>query len=373
MPRPNRRRHWKKILFAWFGSVVILVILLLKTDTRLRTVFHLLREMDPLWLLLVFAISAAFHILLGAAKWYVILRGIGCETSYAETLFVRMGSDPIRFAMPFKTGELSNMLYYSRTGRLPLAESASWVAFDKAINFLGTLFWLGVGILLTRAVPGGLRWSVLLAGAALVLLVCIPPLRAVPIALAGRIHAGLGRLARQLLVTFERIGPRRRLGLAGLAVVFQLRPLIVCYLLFGAFLVPVFRSRPEAPEVLAKGSVAVVASNFPGTVHGVGPRELVLVELFGNHLAHPEGGAGPRQRPRAVGAAPLVAIGIMMAVAIHLIPAILGLPLMAGLLTAIEEGRRPGVNGAGAADEEHADPEERNGAADEPAEAPPEG
>ena len=379
MAKTGRRSHWKKVLFAWFVSIAILVLLSCKTDIRLRHIFDILKQVDPVRLTGIFLLSAVIHILLGGYKWFVVLRGIGCETTFLETLFVRMGSDPIRFVMPFKTGELSNMLYYSRTGKLPFAESASWVLFDKALNFLGTLIWFGVGVLLIGQVPDEIRWPVLAAGGGLVVMLLFPALARVPVMIAERVHGKLGRVMRHLLVTFERIKPARRLYLVCLATVFQLRPLIVCYLLFSVFLQPVFKSMPTPPEMLAKGSVAVVAGNMIGTVHGMGPREAALVVMFRGHLDEkgvgsesqpgdglPPGSVRPpadksiappmpaelrrvapsvrhestREGRKLVGfEAPLIVIGILMAVAIHLVPAVCGLPLMAGLLTAIEEGR----------------------------------
>ena len=321
----NKKRHIRKLLLATAISLGILALLFLKVRVRITQVFALLLKVDLAWLSVAFAVSAAIHILAGAHKWYLILRGMGCDVSYGETLFVRMGTDPIRFAMPFKTGELSNMLYFSRTGKLHLAQSASWVLFDKALNISGTFFWLVVGLVATTVAAKNFPWVGLVGGAVLLLPLVSGHVRRFGVAIAGKMHAKLGRLARELLTTFDLISVPRKVGLLAYGVAFQLRPILVCYLLIVAF-GPRFQTRPEVPEMLAKGAVVMIASNVPLTHLGIGPREWALVEQFGRHLAPGEA------------TAVLVAIGILMAIAIHVVPAVIGLPVLGSLINAISEG-----------------------------------
>ena len=325
----NPKRHVRKLLVAAAVSLGILALLFWKVGIRVDRVFAGLRRVDLFWLGLTFAISAAIHILAGAHKWYLILRGMGCDTTYGETLFVRMGTDPIRFVMPFKSGELSNILYFSRTGKLPLAESASWVLFDKALNIAGTFFWLIVGLAATTVAAKDFPWIGLIAGTILLLPLVSGHVRRLGAALATRMHAKLGRLANALLTTFERISMRRKVGLLLYGMAFQLRPILVCYLLIVAF-GGQFRTRPAAPEMLASGAVVMIASNVPLTQWGTGPREVALWTQFKGHLASPES--------REV----LISIGILMAIAIHVVPAVIGLPLLGSLIGAISNGKTGG-------------------------------
>jgi uncharacterized membrane protein YbhN (UPF0104 family) len=73
-------------------------------------------------------------------------------------------------------------------------------------------------------------------------------------------------------------------------------------------------------EFLAFGAVVVLMSNVPLTVAGIGPREYALVELFKTYFDDP---------------ATLYLIGLLMSASIHLLPAILGIPLMFPLLRAV--------------------------------------
>jgi len=330
--RAQRRKGLRRVLAAAVVSLLILTILCWKTGIRVERVVTHLRQVRVFWLGVAFLLSALMHILAGAHKWYLILRGIGCDVTYVEVLFVRMGTDPIRFALPFKSGELSNILYFSRTGRLRVAESASWVLFDKALNLGGTLFWLVVGLLAARVERGQIPWPVVATGIVLLLPLVSSHFRRLGAAVAERTHKKLGRIARQILLTFDRISPRRKVGLVAYGIGFQLRPLIVCYLLmvgFGGQLA----TRPGPAEMLASGSIVALASNVPLTYWGTGPREAALVQLFKHHLAVPG--------HEAV----LVAIGVLMCAAIHMVPAVIGLPLLGSFLNALSAGRA--VNGTG--------------------------
>jgi len=366
---PPAKFKWLRFALAMLLSVAILLGLCWKTGTKLSQVVGKLGEVDLFLLGLTFALSAAVHTLLGALKWFLTLRWSGCATTFVETLFVRMGSDPLRAVLPFKSGELGNVAYYWRTGRLTFGESVSWVAFDKAMNIGGTFFWLIVGlvVLAFQRMPDALRSqsSVVVSGSLLVAAsvgASFAPLvsrrvRRGLVALAGRISPKVGRFGANVLAVFDRISPRRKAALTILGVVFQLRPIVVCALLFLAF-APDFQRRPSPAEFLASGSVVVAFSNVPGPQWGTGPREFALNLLFRSYLK-PEAAqetmppptvlgvaAENTARGRAVpGAQTLIAIGLLMAVAIHFVPAFVGLPFLVQFLNALRIGRPPPLNG----------------------------
>ena len=331
-------------------AVAVLLALCWKTQTKLGDVFDKMRQANLFDLGVAFTVSALVHILLGAYKWHLILTGMGCRTTFVETLFVRMGSDPLRAVMPFKSGELGNVAYYWRTGRLSFSESVSWVAFDKAVNIGGTCFWLAVGliILFCSKAPESLRAQTghVLVGIGIVVgatAAFFAPLvsshvRRFLIALAGRVSGKLGRLAGGVLSAFARLRPSRKLWLAILGIIFQFRPLLVLVLLFHAFRADL-RSMPSGPEFLANGSVVVAFSNVPGPQWGVGFREVALKALFQNFV-DPDKAADGRHDART-----LIAIGLLMGFAIHFVPAFVGLPFLVQFLNALRLGKAPPLNG----------------------------
>ena len=328
----EKRRPWKRFVLATGISIAVLLVLFWKTGTKVGDIGNSLRQVNLFILGLTFLISATIHILFGAYKWYLILEGIGCDTTYGEVLFVRMGSDPVRFIMPFKTGELSNIAYFWRVGKLPFARSASWILFDKALNIGGTFLWLVVGLLavtISKAM-GQVNVKYVAIGSSLVVvsvLAFIVPMisrkaRNLLRGIAAALHKKLGRIVEELLSTFEGIRPGRKALLLVYGILFQLRPLIVCYLLIRAF-GSHFSAIPSIPVVLAWGSVVVAFSNVPSTLWGMGPRETALVGLFGGYA------------PDAV----LISIGLLMAISIHVVPAFFGLPVLENFLATLGSGR----------------------------------
>ena len=357
-----RKTPWLRFALAMLLSVAIVLALCWKTETRLSHVFGKIASVDPLYLGIAFVMSAAVHILLGAFKWLVILRGMGVRTTFAEALFVRMGSDPLRAALPFKSGELGNVAYYWRTGRLSFSESVSWVAFDKAVNIGGTFFWLAVGLLILvfHAIPEALRSQTkyVAIGAALVAastVALFAPLlsarfRYALVFLAGKAGGKVGRLAEGVLSSFARISLPRKAALVLLGVVFQLRPLLVCALLFIGFRGD-FKRMPSPAEFLASGSIVVAFSNVPGPQWGAGPREAAMSLLFRRYVKTPATPAAAGDSGSG-GQATLIAIGLLMGVAIHFAPAFVGLPFLAQFLNTLRTGQAPRLNGAADGEEE---------------------
>ena len=337
----GRGRPWKRFMAASGVSVCVLLLLCWKTQTKLTDVGAKLLDVDVFLLGVTFAVSGAVHIFAGAYKWLLILRGMGCDTTYGEALFVRMGSDPIRIVAPFKTGELSNIAYFWRRGKLTFAQSASWILLDKVLNIAGTCFWMVVGLAMVwgagremgvdqRVVLAGAGFAAVMAGGGALLMFCATARRAVRRACA-RIHSRLGRIMEQLLFAFEEISARRKALLVVFGMGFQLRPLIVCWLLTAAFRAD-FAALPSVGALLAWGSVVVVCGNVPYLQWGTGAREWALVAVFSHCLATPD-------NPQA-----LIAVGILMAVAIHIVPAVIGLPVLGSFLAVL--GGRGGPDDA---------------------------
>ena len=95
-------------------------------------------------------------------------------------------------------------------------------------------------------------------------------------------------------------------------IVFQLRPLAVCWLVLAAFRLD---RLPALDELLALGSVVVLMSNIP-SLGGIGPREATLMAVFADYASPPT----------------LLSVGLLMSFAVQVFPALLGIPWMFPLL-----------------------------------------
>jgi len=239
---------------------------------------------------------------------------MGSRARWIEVFRVRLGSDPIRFASPLKAGELVNAIYFGRVDAFGFSQAAGSIAFDKAINFVGTLVWLYVGTAALSQVPafGHILLHTCLGAAILTVLAVRWP-REMLRRTACRVHSKLGRFITGILAAFEEFSLGQKIAFLAYGVIFQLRPLIVCYLLFLA-INP--RHMPSLEESIAFGSVAVLMSNIPFTVAGIGPREAAIMALFAPYADQMT----------------LLGVGVLMSFSIHVVPAIIGIPFMFGLL-----------------------------------------
>ncbi len=312
----KRKRFW----IATLVSVGVLVLLGWKAQVRVGTIAgHLSHaRWGILGATLVF--SAAFHLFVGADKWWRILRTLGAPVTYWEVFRVRLGSDPIRFAAPFKAGELVNALYFGRLESLGFSRAAGSVLFDKALNLFGAVFWLYVGFVALARVP--MLWGLsvhLGVGLTVLALLCSRRLRWALVGLAGRIHPKLGRFGSGVLSAFEEFTPWQKAGFLTYGILFQLRPLFVCAMMLVAFQ-PAGAHVPTLREFLAYGSVVVLMSNIP-SMGGIGPREAAVVKMF-EQFADP---------------ATLLTVGLGMSFGVQVLPAILGIPWMFPLLKSAAE------------------------------------
>lgn len=314
----------KRIVLAALVSLVILAVLAYKTGVRLDKIAEQLRRMDLRIFLATLVFSVLWHVFLGADKWWRIMRAQGADVRYWEVFRVRFGSDPIRFAVPLKAGELVNAAYFAKLESLGFSRAAGSVVFDKALNFFGTVFWLYVGVAaMAEMPPAGYLGLHTAMGAGVLVLICVRPARQAAVALAGLMHRKLGKLAAGVLSAFEEFSPLQKIGFLLYGIVFQLRPLAVCALILVA-------SQPDripsVEEFLALGSVVVLMSNIP-SVGGIGPREAALVAVFSGRAFL---GLDPADEGLR-----LFSIGLLMSFSVQVLPAILGIPLMFPLLRAV--------------------------------------
>jgi hypothetical protein len=313
----GRKRVWLTVLV----SLTILAVLGVKAQIRLDVMVRNFRELNWAIFAGTLVFSALWHLFIGADKWWRIMRAQGAPVRYWDVFRVRLGSDPIRFAVPMKAGELVNAAYFGKLGELGFSRAAGSVLFDKALNLFGAVFWLYVGFAAIAQMPP--MWELAAhttVGAAVLVLLCFRSVRHAAASLARAIHPQLGRLAAGVLSAFEEFSPARKAGFLSYGVVFQLRPLAVCALLFAAFQ-PDASQLPSLRQFLAYGSVVVLISNVP-SLGGIGPREAALKAMFAGFLDEGK----------------LLAVGLSMSFAVQVLPAMLGVPLMFSLVRAVTPG-----------------------------------
>lgn len=276
---------------------------------------------DHTLLALAVVFSVAWHVLVGAHKLKLVLDSMGAPMTYADAVRLRLGEGPARMLLPVRGGELLTVVYFWRRQRLSLAAAAGALAFDRGLNFAGLLLWTLVGaLLLPSSLGAGGAAGAAVVGACYLTFVFCPPLQDALMAVAARIHRRAGAAARGALRPWRELSAGRKLALSAYGVVFVLRPLAVCWLLFAAHGVVV-----GLAQILTYGSLSVLAGTLPGPLMGIGPREGAVALLFAG-LAPPGSGV------------PL-AVGLLLSLSVHVLPFAAGAPWAPWLLRRIAVAR----------------------------------
>ena len=302
-------------------SLTLLALLAWKAEVRLEGMGERLCRANWAILSVTLILSAAWHLGIGAHKWWRILRAQGAPVSYWEVLGVRVGADPIRFVAPMQVGALISSVYFGKLQTLGFSRAAGSVLFDKALNLFGAVVWLYVGFAAIAQVPITWQLAIHTMVVGMVLTLAGSGLaRRTILRIAEKLHSKVGRLTGGILSVFEKLSPTEKIGFLLYGVLFQLRPLAVCALLLMAFQ-PDTTRLPSPRQFVACGSVVAVMSNVP-SMGGIGPREAALMEAFKN-VADPQ---------------TLLTVGLTMSFVLQIFPAILGIPLMFRLLKAVAPG-----------------------------------
>ncbi len=281
------------------------------------------RQADGALLLLAVLFSSLWYFTVSVIKLQLLLLGLGVDVRFREVLFFRLGEGPLKLVVPFKGAELFSMLFFWRHKQMPVADAAGALAFDKGLNVLATTAFLLLGVALSSSLVAGQRVLLMAgAGAALLVLLLCRPLQDRLAGLAGRLPGGAGRLALGLLRPLRQLPLPRRLGLLALALVHVLRPYVACYLILAAY-----HQVPALDQLLVYTSLAVFAGLVPGPAMGIGPREAVLAGLFGDQLQ----GGGPVA----------LSVGLLLTVALYLVPYGAGLPWIPWFLRRLAGLERP--------------------------------
>ncbi|MBN1669876.1 MAG: flippase-like domain-containing protein [Kiritimatiellae bacterium] len=316
------RRHVIGVLVGLLVSAAILAFLYFRKNISLEGVAQEWHKADKRILSLTILGSLLFHVFVGADKLWRVLVCMGVQIPYRELLWVRLGAGPLRMLVPLKAGDILNVLYFWRRKGMEFGRAGGAVLFDRGLNALGAVFWFLFGLLLLPRLP--VYWQVLVlagVGAAYLVFVFCRPMQALSMRIARRVSPKLEKVARGIIGPFADFSVPRKLFFLLYGLVFQLRPLAVCCLLFRAY-----GAAPSLTQIFAYGSVAVLTVHIPGPPVGLGAREAAIVTLFAGLASD----------------STLLSVGLLMTLTVHIIPMLLGIPWVPWFLRRLVSAPRGG-------------------------------
>lgn len=322
-----------KFIFSILFTALIFIILILKIDFGILV--DTLRSLRLKYLWLAIAISFSANIFLAADKWRRILKALGAQLSFKETFFVVLSAKPIKFILPFKSGELIKVLYIAKKGYLHFGKSFASVLFDKVLNITSCLLLLCIGLIFSI-----LNFPIEITLPSILGSSLIFGIRGNPSPLLNffkRLHQEIAKFVlhlfkiphrlrrgflnilflrgysalrkgvgfiKQIINSLKEIGLMKKIKFLIYSTFIQLSPLINAYILFKAFDIDV-----PFCSILLFMPIVVLVSSLPITLSGLGIRESTLLFLFSRY--------GPKET--------LLSVGILLSFVEYILPATLGL------------------------------------------------
>lgn len=274
-----------------------------------------MRGVDLHLIVVATVFSCVANTVFGADKWRRVVNRMGARVSFVESLFIRLGAGPIRFAVPGKFGELIKPIYLQKHHGLPFVQGTSSLVLDKMFNFWGVMFFLFLGIpFFSHDVP---QIAIALPVLSVVGPVALWRFRRALYRVAQRVHGKLHKFMTDLLSAFEVIPPQSQAFLMAYSVVFQATELITFFLVCRAVGIA-----PPVPfhDCMVFVPLVIIVSQIP-TWSGIGVREFAVTALL------LRSGYGSE--------AQALCAGLLLSMVEYIFPAAIGIPALPAFLKSL--------------------------------------
>ena len=315
------------ISFAVTG--ILLFFIFRKIDPG--AVLSHLEDARPVPLIAALVISFITNCLLAAFKWRFIVSRLGLALTFREAFRIKMGSNPLKSLLPFRTGEVSRVIYLKRCYNFPAARGTASILIELFLNILIFLLLIVAGGFIFRVSLDGFLY-VIAGGLVSVILIGLIASRTTPRRwvrdLLSRIHNPRLKGGLETFFTIHRFFSFYQMGLLLLYSLFiQFGKLLTFYLITGSLGITL---PPVAYFVILPFSILI--STIPVTFLGIGLREGSLIELIPRYSVLP--------------ASAVLGPALIFSVVEYLFPAALGLfwtgNFTRRLLASKETNKEPG-------------------------------
>lgn len=143
-------------------SITALIFYLLFARIDFFSVINVLLSSDPLWLVAAFLLSL-FSIAVTAKRWQTLLKPLGYDFQYKESLYLILGALPLTSITPAKAGDVIKAYYLK--DKVPSTKTVGAVVAERTFDILSLVLLSLIGMLFRQ------RYE--LASIAFIILVCI--------------------------------------------------------------------------------------------------------------------------------------------------------------------------------------------------------
>ena len=265
----------------WIISVAVTGILLFFIFRKIdpEAVIHHMEDARPIPLIMALAVSFITNCLLATLKWQFIVSRLGLTLTFREAFLIKMGSAPLKSLLPFRSGEVSRVIYLNKRYNFSAARATGSILIELFLNILIFLIFIVIGgIIFHVSLDGFLFLITGVLGA--VIIVGMIASRATPRRwvrdLIHRIPYPRLRGGLQTFFTLHRFFSFRDMGIMILYSLFiQSGKLLSFYLIIRSFGLEL---PPLIYFIILPFSILI--STIPITFLGIGIREGSLIKLI---------------------------------------------------------------------------------------------
>jgi uncharacterized protein (TIRG00374 family) len=300
-----------------------LLLMVLYQSLDLPAVGRALRQVDPWRLALAIGLIAPITVLRALRfRW---LNASGSVGTVAEAVRITLVASALNVFLPAKTGDFAKSLIVARRGGASGGVSAAIVVYERLSDTACIIIWGLIGAVVWRAnipiLPSGtwLAFGVL----GLLCLCLILSVRAAQWLASAAVVLPAWRL-REKLAALLGAWSTLVVSLDGRRVPLLLFSVLLWFVqIFQIWVFALSLSAPVSFAVCASvASIALIVGQIPGTLAGIGSRDMTLVLLLSAHI----------------GAEKAAALGILTATRTF-VPALLALPILRHYLRVMVDGR----------------------------------
>ncbi len=154
-PRANSRlRGLVTNLFVWLGAVAILLLVLRGID--FSGIGKIVLSTRLLWLLPAAVITLISEFIFWTLRYRAILRTTGNSLAFKEVLAIRMGTMPVRQALPFYAGDVVRVMLLSRKHHIRASHSILTHLLNASSQVFGLALAAGIGMVITKNIAGAI-------------------------------------------------------------------------------------------------------------------------------------------------------------------------------------------------------------------------
>jgi len=131
-----------RIIFTVIVTAAIVYFVIKKVS--FSEVLDTLKKADFRIIALAMGISIVSNTLIVSYRWMLVLKRLGHPVPLTETLFIKIGSR----VLPFKSDEVSRVLYLKRLNGIPYERAIFSVISEYVLSALTLFFYIAVGLIL---------------------------------------------------------------------------------------------------------------------------------------------------------------------------------------------------------------------------------